>query len=359
MPTRATFGEGRPAPIEPILDAIADGVIVVDGDGRVRFANRAAEDMFRRGRDGLVGDEFGFPIGAGATTELDLVSRGEARTVEMRVVATAWAGRPALLASLRDITARRRAEEERRELFRAQTARAEAERALLARDRFLAAAAHELKTPITRLRLAIQRGLRRARREAALLPEYVEDALLLVDREADHMNRLVGQLLDLARIDNGTFALNRAPTDLCQLVRKAVARSQASTKLHSLELSCPDDALYADVDADVMEQVVASLVTNAIRFSVAGRPIEIELARTDTSDGSAVRLAVRDQAQRAAEGRLLEELLDADPADGGGLGLGLLASRRMVELHGGRVDISAPEDGGTRVVVTLPVGQAA
>lgn len=351
-------GEGQ-APIQAILAAIVDGVVVVDHEGRVRFANRAAEEMFGRAEGGLVGDDFGFPIVAGATTELDLVSRGEVRAVEMRVVETTWDGHPALLASLRDITGRRKAEEERQELFRAQTARAEVERALRMRDRFLAAAAHELKTPITRLRLGIQRGLRRARREGTTLPEYVEEALLLVDREADHMNRLVGQLLDMARIENGTFSLRRAETDLCELVKAAVERAQASTKLHQLELTCPDEPLNAEVDPEVIEQVVASLVTNAIRFSTSGRPIEVELGRTNTPNGPAVRLAVRDRAQFAAEARVVEQLLEESPEGSSGMGLGMLASRRMVELHGGRVEVSLPDDGGTRVVVTLPMEQAA
>lgn len=345
--------------IQAILSAIVDGVVVVDGDGRIRYANRAAEQMFGREEGGLVGDEFGFPIVAGATTELDLVSRGEPCVLEMRVVEATWEGRPALLASLRDISERRRAEEERRELFRAQTARAEAERALRARDRFLAAAAHELKTPITRLRLSIQRALRRAAREGTPLPDYAEESLRLVDREADHMNRLVGQLLDLARIDNGTFQLRRSKTDLCELVKDAVARCQATTTIHHLDLRCPDYPLYGEVDAVVLEQVVSSLVTNAIRFSTSGKSIEIELSKVEGLAGPALRLAVRDHAQFAAEGRIVEQLLQEDHEGSSGLGLSLLASRRMVELHGGRVEVTAPDDDGTRVVVILPIEQAA
>ena len=351
-------GEGQGS-IQTILTAIVDGVVVVDREGRICFANRAAEEMFGRAPDGLVGDDFGFPIVAGSTTELDLVTRGEARAVEMRVVEMTWDGEPALLASLRDITLRRRAEAERQELFRAQTARDEAERALRMRDRFLAAAAHELKTPITRLRLGIQRGLRRARREGLGLPEYVEEALLMVDREADHMNRLVSQLLDMARMDNGTFSLRRSDTDLCELVQAAVARAQGSTKLHKLELTCPDEPLHADVDAEVIEQVVSSLVTNAIRFSTPGKAIEIELAKVDALGGQALRLAVRDQAQFAAEARVVEQLLEPDPDNNSGMGLGLVASRRMVELHGGQVEVLLPEGGGTKVVVTIPLEQAA
>jgi signal transduction histidine kinase len=346
-------------PIQAILSAIVDGVVVVDEQGCVRFANRAAEEMFGLDEGGLVGDEFGFPIVAGVTTELDLVSRGEPCVLEMRVVETTWDDRPALLASLRDITARRRAEEERQELFRAQTARAEAERALRARDRFLAAAAHELKTPITRLRLSIQRTLRRAARQDTVLPDYAEESLRLVDREADHMNRLVGQLLDLARIDNGTFQLQRSPTDLCELVKESVARCQATTTVHRLQLRCPDEPTYAEVDPVVIDQVVSSLVTNAIRFSSAGKEIEIELSKAHGPGGELMQLAVRDQAQFAAEGRIVEQLLQEDGEGSSGLGLSLLASRRMVELHGGQVEVTAADDGGTRVVVTLPIEQAA
>ena len=112
------------------------------------------------------------------------------------------------------------------------------------------------------------------------------------------------------------------------------------------------------VDPFVFCEALASLITNAVRFSKPGATIQVGLAVHDEPGGRVLWLKVRDHAQFAAEGRVAEELFQ-DLGDGVGLGLSYLASRRMVELHGGRVEVSLPEDGGTCVVVTLPLHRAA
>jgi len=109
------------AGLRRILQANADGVVVVDQEGVVCYANPAAEQLFGRPAADLVGGTFGFPLVAGATTELDVIRpSGDTCVVEMRVVAIEWAGQPAYLATLRDVTDRRHAETERAELIREQ-----------------------------------------------------------------------------------------------------------------------------------------------------------------------------------------------------------------------------------------------
>ncbi|MFP5264764.1 MAG: ATP-binding protein [Blastocatellia bacterium] len=111
-----------------VINKNADGIIIVDSAGVVRFVNRAAESLFGRAAGELMGVALGFPIVDGETTEIDIIRRGgEAVTAEMRVVETEWEGEAAHLASLRDITERKRAEQERAQLIREQAARAEAE----------------------------------------------------------------------------------------------------------------------------------------------------------------------------------------------------------------------------------------
>jgi signal transduction histidine kinase len=118
---RAAKQKGEDSGLRAILDANADGVVVVDQDGVVCFANPAAEELFARRAEELVGDTFGFPLVVGATTELDVIRpSGVPRVVEMRVVGIAWAGRTASLASLRDVTDRKQAEAERAQLIREQ-----------------------------------------------------------------------------------------------------------------------------------------------------------------------------------------------------------------------------------------------
>jgi signal transduction histidine kinase len=120
-----------------IIERNADAIVVVDHEGVVRFCNSGASQLFGTPREKLIGKAFGFPMVAGDTTELDLVRNGSTRVVEMRVVETEWEGKPACIASLRDVTDRKRAEEDARRLIREQSARLAAESAAR-RFRFLA-----------------------------------------------------------------------------------------------------------------------------------------------------------------------------------------------------------------------------
>ncbi|HSU14179.1 ATP-binding protein [Longimicrobium sp.] len=120
-----------------VIDRLADGVMIVGRDGVVRFANPAAEALFGRPAEELVGGELGFPTLAGETTEIDVVRRGGGTAAaELRAVETDWEGEPAFIVSLRDVTDRREAEERRRQAEADQAARRHAE-AEARRARFL------------------------------------------------------------------------------------------------------------------------------------------------------------------------------------------------------------------------------
>lgn len=130
-----------------IIERNADAIIVIDRGGTVRFANPAASELFGRDHEQLVGTDFGFPMLAGETTELDLPRSDGARVVEMRVVESEWEGQPALIASLRDITERKESEAAARHLFEAQAARSAAEEAAK-RFRFLADCSRRLSSSL-------------------------------------------------------------------------------------------------------------------------------------------------------------------------------------------------------------------
>ncbi|HEX9109760.1 MAG TPA: ATP-binding protein, partial [Longimicrobiales bacterium] len=131
-----------------IIEKTADGIVVVDGAGNVRFVNPAAERLFGRESKELVGGHFGFPLAAGESTEIDLVRRGgDSGVAELRVVETVWEGERAWVVALRDVTDRRKAEERARTLIREQAARAEAE-AAEQRWRFLAEAGEILASSL-------------------------------------------------------------------------------------------------------------------------------------------------------------------------------------------------------------------
>jgi signal transduction histidine kinase len=130
-----------------VIERNADAILVVDREGVIRFANSMAAELFRSQREALPGTPFGFPVVVGETTELDLLHPGQPLVVEMRVVASEWEGETAYIASLRDITERKRAEESARRLIREQAARAAAETAAR-RFRFQAEASTLLSLPL-------------------------------------------------------------------------------------------------------------------------------------------------------------------------------------------------------------------
>jgi signal transduction histidine kinase len=119
--------ERSEARFRDVIERNADAIVVVDAKGVVRFVNSAATKLFGASREQLLGSPFGFPLVTGETTELDLPRNGDPRVAEMRVVESEWEGETACIASLRDVTERKRAEHDARELIREHAARAAAE----------------------------------------------------------------------------------------------------------------------------------------------------------------------------------------------------------------------------------------
>lgn len=234
------------------------------------------------------------------------------------------------------------------------------EKALAARDEFLSVAAHELKTPLTGLRATAQILVRKLRRGEVQTPEWLDSGLRTVDQQADRLARLVEQLLDVSRLDQGKLAAEREVTDLSTLTARLVEEFRARSRKHSIELAA-DDALAADVDGSGIERVLGNLLDNAIKYSPDGGLIEVEL-RGETIEGEPagqVRLSVRDRGigipaeKRAA---IFDRFYQAHAEDHrSGLGLGLYISHQIVAQHDGQMAVEFPLDGGTRFVVLLPV----
>ncbi len=242
----------------------------------------------------------------------------------------------------------------------AEQARKEAEAAgheLRLRDQFLSVAAHELRTPITGLRAAVQL-IRRPLLQGTVPPlERLLRMTGLIDQESDKLGRLVAQLFDLSRMESGKLALDLTEVDLVQIAQSVVERALTHQPTAEIEL-VGLDSLRAGADALRIEQVLINLVDNAVKYSPAGGLITVEC----TSPGPGVaQIAVRDHGVGLApedRERIFERFYQVATSQRAmGLGLGLYISREIVERHGGRIWAESPPDGGSCFIVQLPIAK--
>jgi signal transduction histidine kinase len=243
-------------------------------------------------------------------------------------------------------------------LARESAARQQAEAAVRARDEFLSIAAHELKTPMVSLRLAVQFLQQQLEQGARVDPAHLHRVLRTADLQIGKLSHLVVQLLEVSRLQLGAVALERATVNLVELVGEAVELAQARATRHDLRLSAPAEA-WANVDAARLEQVITNLLDNAIKYSPDGGPIDVALV---PAAPGLIRLTVRDRGMGIPPDRRphLFELFYQAHAEShrSGMGIGLYVSRQIVELHGGRIALTFPADGGTAAIVDLPTNSA-
>lgn len=255
-----------------------------------------------------------------------------------------------------DITERRQEEIERLHLLeRERAARADAEAAVRMRDEFLSVAAHELKTPVTSMRGYAQLLGRQLTPGRTPSPERVQRSVDAIVQQSDKLTRFIDQLLDVSRIAAGRLSLNPQPTDMGQLVREIVESMQTMTTQHVLELAVTGDT-QTNVDALRFEQVMTNLITNAIKYSPYGGPVWIDVER---SNWATIQISVTDRGigiPPEHRGRIFERFYQAHGSGYfGGIGLGLSISKAIVEAHGGRLEAEFPDEGGTRLMILLPV----
>ena len=256
--------------------------------------------------------------------------------------------------SLRDAGVRLAAAEGERAalLERERDARAYAEAQNRAKDEFLAMLGHELRNPLSAIANAA-RLLERVDRD----DPAARQALAVINRQAAHQGRLLDDLLDVARVLTGKIPLVRAPLDLADCVGRALGALTAAGKTARHAIETELRPAWVNGDAARLEQIVANLVGNALKFTAAGGTIRISTART--VDGAVIR--VQDSGVGIAPA-LLPRIFDLfaqgeqDPArPAGGLGIGLTLVRRLAELHGGTAEAeSAGEGRGAAFTIRLP-----
>jgi PAS domain S-box-containing protein len=346
------------------FDAISDGVMLLDGDGKVVQVNRTLERILDRPWGELVEKDLTSLLGAPSPEERPLFAQMlESGSRETREVSlgTSWLRvnvdpiRDAenvikgALCLVSDITGQKRLE---MQLLRQAERLQEADRR---KDEFLAMLAHELRNPLAPLSNAL---------EIVGLPDVevaeVAQALQIARRQIQYMARLLEDLLDVSRITRGKVELRKQVVGMGTIVTHAIetARPFISSHLHELSCSVPSEVIPVQGDPTRLEQIVANLLNNAAKYTEPGGHITVSLSR---EEGQAV-VRVRDTGIGIApemQKHIFELFVQAEQSldrSQGGLGIGLTLAHSLVELHGGTISVASEGLGrGTEFVVRLPV----
>jgi two-component system phosphate regulon sensor histidine kinase PhoR len=333
--------------MEAILSGMIEGVIVVDPQGRLQLANAAASRMLKID-DLSLGRHYVESIRHPAIAELVAAAlagrtseglqmsppRDASRTIIARAAPAAGGSEHGAALVLHDITELRRADQIRRD--------------------FVANVSHELRTPLTAIR-----GYVEALAEGDTSVEESRRFLDIITRHTERMERLVKDLLRLARLDAGQEAVDLVACDAKNLVA-AVVTELASTldqRDQRVEILIAPESETLRADPTKLHDVLRNLIANANTYAPEHTTIHVETARR----GSSYELSVADQGPGIPDedlSRVFERFYRVDKSrarDPGGTGLGLAIVKHLVELHKGSVRAENRPEGGTRVVITLPV----
>jgi PAS domain S-box-containing protein len=226
------------------------------------------------------------------------------------------------------------------------------------KDEFLAVLAHELRNPLAPIRSAVR--FLRLNQTPEPKTAWAHD---VIERQVDHLVRLVDDLLDVARISRGKIELRKEQTDIASIVERAVETSRPIIEAakHHFTIKLPDEPMYVDADVTRIAQVLSNLLNNAAKYTHEGGHIELAVEATDTE---AV-LRVRDDGigiPAEMLTRIFDMFTQVDASivrTQGGLGIGLTIAKRMVEMHGGRLEAASEGVGrGSTFTVRLPLDLA-
>jgi signal transduction histidine kinase/DNA-binding response OmpR family regulator len=333
-----------------LVEKNADGIIVVDENGVVLFGNPAAEQIFGRAHETLIGSPIGIPLIGGDTTEI-IIHRpgGDSVDAEIRVVETTWDRQPALLASLRDISARKAMEERTR-----QAAKMEAV------GRLTAGIAHDFNNLLT----VVLGNLESAKRQSAPANSALAQALDNATRGAQRAAALTERLLAFARqkpLEPAVIEANQVVLAMSDLLQRTLGeRINVRTVLHP-------DACNIETDPTELEAAILNLAVNARDAMPDGGDLVIETATVEldysyaaahpeVTTGPHVLIAISDTGTGMAADVLknvFEPFFTTKP-DGRGTGLGLSQVYGFVRQTGGHVKLYSEPGLGTTVKIYFP-----
>lgn len=326
-----------------IISRSADGILIVDEGGIIRFVNPAAEEIFCRKSGDLLGNEFGFPIVAGEKTELNILCGSDGKNiVEMRVTQIEWDGKEAYLAALRDISDRK-ATEIRMEQLMKDLARSNEELA-----QFAYAVSHDLQAPL-RAVSGFTRLL--AEQYRSRLDENADMYLDKIDKAAERMHQMISDILAYSKV--GSSAIVASHCDLGACLAHATENLLVAIK-DSGAIITHEPLPVVKADKTQMTLLFQNLLGNAIKFCKESPRIHVSAS----NNGADWLCSVRDngigidpkQAQRLFA--IFQRLHTRDEYEGTGIGLAIC--KKIVERHGGHIWIESEFGKGTTFFFTIP-----
>ncbi|MDF2654360.1 MAG: cell wall metabolism sensor histidine kinase WalK [Bacillota bacterium] len=340
--------------LETILKYMADGLIAVDLSGHIIHANPAAmamlsitaddmvnryyDDIIKGYNEGLMFDRLRENSKDGGATDVFFYG-GSTFAVRYDRFKDENSQDVGIIMILQDIT-------ERQKLENMQTD-------------FVANVSHELKTPLTTIKSYTE----------TLLSGQVDDKetetqfLNIIDAEADRMNRLVKELLQLSRLDYKQEKWNKKESNLISLLKSVVTKVEMTAKNKNQHMNCIFDdgqKIMAVIDRDGIEQVLLNVLSNAIKYTQEGGRIDIDALRLNKS----AQIIITDNGIGIPEkelSRVFERFFRVDKARSramGGTGLGLAISKQIIEEHKGSIEMESKEGRGTKVTITLPLSHS-
>jgi two-component system, OmpR family, phosphate regulon sensor histidine kinase PhoR len=336
---------GERALLGAVLGAVGEGVVVLDGKRRILAINDAALRLLDLGErvldvdlaDRVRSADLIALIGRArqrASAEIALPSGSK---VAARVLPLDGYDSRGTLLVIDDVTAMRRLETVRKD--------------------FVANVSHELRTPVSIIRANAETLLGGAMDDPKAAPKLVDG----LHRNAERLARIVTDLLDLSRLDDGLYRIEAVPVDVAQAIAEAVADVEPKAQGKQIAITVDAGALSASCDPKALDQILVNLLDNAVKYTQAGGHVWVRARRA----GDRVRVEIADDGPGIPEQhreRVFERFYRVDPGrsrEMGGTGLGLSIVKHLVESMGGDVGVEANEPRGSRFWVDLPGSVAA
>lgn len=334
--------------LRAVMASMPSGVLFLDGDGRIALANPLVERFLRRKPAEIVGrkvDEaiehlklrevLTKPAGGGELREevsfqpeRDLVL--EVRATDVKSPDGRTLGRVAVL---HDITELKRVDQMKSE--------------------FVSTVSHELRTPLTSIKAFTATLLRRPQLDEATKREFLE----IIDSQCDRLARLINDLLSISRIESGrALEMRWKWVDLGEVIRRVVKAQQPYAKKHEFVVDVPEGLPKVAADEDKLEQILTNLVSNAVKYSPDGGPVEIRVVEREDE----IEVSVTDHGIGIPEDKL-EKIFDkfyqvdsSTRRKAGGAGLGLYLTKHLVHAHSGRIWVKSKVGEGSTFFFTVP-----